>query len=57
LRILPADGIVMVENEGGRDQPKPRQKISSVIVQSGNKLRFSYHIDPPLRLSPYRLKG
>ena len=54
---LPADGLVIVEHEGGRDQPKPRQKISNVVIQGENKLRFNYHIDPPLRISSYRLKG
>ena len=57
IESLPVDGIAIVENEGGRDQPKPRQKISNVIVQGENKLHFNYHIDPPLRISRYRLKS
>ena len=55
---LPEGGISIVENErGGGDQPKPRQKISNVIVEGENKLHFDYHIDPPLRISLYRPKG
>jgi len=55
---LPEGGVAIVENErGGRDQPKPRQKISNVMVEGENKLHFQYHIDPPLRISLYRPKG
>jgi hypothetical protein len=55
---LPDAGVAIVENErGGRDQSKPRQKISKVIVAGENKLHFDYHIDPPLRISLYRPKG
>jgi hypothetical protein len=57
IESLPVAGIAIVENEGGRDQPKPRQKISNVIVRGENKLHFNYRIDPPLRISSYRLKG
>jgi hypothetical protein len=55
---LPEGGVAIVENErGGRDQPKPRQKISNVMVEGENKLHFQYHIDPPLRISLYRPKS
>jgi hypothetical protein len=44
-----------VENErGGRDQPKPRQKITNVVVKGENRMHFHYVIDPPLRISLYR---
>jgi hypothetical protein len=52
---LPKDGIAVVENErGGRDQPKPRQKITNVVVKGENRMHFHYVIDPPLRISLYR---
>ena len=51
-------GMVIVENErGGQDQPKPRQTISNVVVAGENRLHFTYHVDPPLRLGSYRAKG
>lgn len=50
--------MVIVENErGGQDQPKPRQTISNVVVAGENRLHFTYHVDPPLRLGSYRAKG
>ena len=55
---LPEGGIAVVANErGGRDQPKPRQTIGNVVVQGENRLHFTYHIDPPLRIELYRAKG
>ena len=55
LARLPEGGMAIVENErGGRDQPKPHQKISNVVERGENKLHFHYSIDPPLRLALYR---
>lgn len=55
---LPAGGIAVVANErGGKDQPKPRQTIGNVIVQGENRLHFTYHIDPALRIELYREKS
>lgn len=55
---LPEGGIAVVANErGGRDQPKPRQTIGNVVVEGENRLHFTYHVDPPLRLELYRAKG
>ena len=52
---LPEDGIAVVENErGGQDQPRPRQKIRTLVVDGENRLHFEYRIDPPLRISLYR---
>ena len=54
---LPDGGIALVANErGGRDQPKPRQTIGNVVVEGENRLHFTYHVDPPLRLELYRAK-
>ena len=55
---LPGGGIAVVANErGGRDQPKPRQAIGNVVVEGENRLHFTYHVDPPLRIELYRAKG
>lgn len=55
---LPEGGIAIVENErGGRDQPKPRQKISNVVEGAENKLHFVYTLEPPLRVALYRPNG
>ncbi|MDZ7780969.1 MAG: hypothetical protein U5R14_13700 [Gemmatimonadota bacterium] len=51
---LDEDEVLIVENEQGHDYPKTRQKISNVIVEGENRLRFSYSIAPPLRVSVYR---
>jgi len=52
---LPEGGIAVVENErGGRDQPKPRQKIGNVVERGENRLHFEYTVEPPLRISLYR---
>jgi hypothetical protein len=55
---LPDGGIAIVENErGGRDQPKPRQKIGNVVERGENRLHFEYSIDPPLRITLYAPRG
>jgi hypothetical protein len=55
---LPEGGIAVVENErGGRDQPKPRQKIGNVVERGENRLHFEYTIDPPLRITLYAPRG
>ena len=55
---LPEGGIAVIGNErGGRDQPKPRQTIGNVIVEGENRLHFTYHIDPALRIELYRAKS
>ena len=46
--------IAVVENEQGHDQPKTRQKISNVVVDGENRLRFHYTVSPPLRVSVHR---
>jgi len=46
--------ILVVENEQGHDYPKTRQKISNVIVEGENRLRFHYTLEPPLRVSVRR---
>lgn len=54
MATLPEGGIAVVENErGGRDQPKPRQTISNVVIKGENRLHFRYTVSPPLRLGLY----
>ena len=58
LARLPDGGIAVIENErSGRDQPKPRQKIGTVVERGENRLAFEYTIDPPLRVSLYAPRG
>ena len=55
---LPEDGVAIVENDrGGKDQPRPHQKIRTVVVNGENRLHFEYSIDPPLRIALYSKKG
>ncbi len=55
---LPEGGVAIVENErGGRDQPKPRQTITNVVVNGENRLHFQYRVDPALRIALYRPKA
>lgn len=51
---LAPGSILVVENEPGHDYPKTRQKISNVVVQGENRLRFHYTLAPPLRVAEYR---
>lgn len=51
---LDEDAVLVIENEPGHDHPKTRQKISNVIVEGENRLRFNYSIAPPLRVRVYR---
>jgi hypothetical protein len=51
---LEAGEILVVENEPGHDHPKTRQKISNVVVEGENRLRFHYTIAPPLRVGVHR---
>lgn len=54
LERLPAGGIMIVENESGHDYPKTRQETQNVVERGENKLRFSYTMSPPLRVTLYR---
>lgn len=46
--------IAVVENEQGHDYPKTRQKITNVVVEGENRMRFHYTVAPPLRVSLHR---
>ena len=45
--------ILVIENDSGRDWPKPRQRIRNVVVEGENRLYFEYTISPPLRMTVY----
>ena len=51
---LGADGLVLIENEAGRDYPKTRDRTTNTVVAGENRLHFSYEVDPPLKLTLYR---
>jgi hypothetical protein len=51
---LEPGAILVVENEQGHDYPKTRQKISNVVVEGENRLRFNYTLAPPLRVAVHR---
>ncbi|MDX1493911.1 MAG: hypothetical protein R3253_07635 [Longimicrobiales bacterium] len=51
---LPEGGILVVENENGRDYPRTHQETKNVVERGENKLRFEYSIDPALRVALYR---
>ena len=53
---LESGEILVVENEPGHDHPKTRQKISNVVEEGENRLRFHYTIAPPLRVSVHRAR-
>ncbi|MDX1568011.1 MAG: hypothetical protein R3223_09430 [Longimicrobiales bacterium] len=50
------DQVLVVENTA-EDYPKTRDKKKEVVVEGKNRLRFSWRIEPPLRLGIYRRKS
>ena len=46
--------VVVIESEQGRDHPKTREKQTTKVVGSDNRLYFQWTIDPPLRVGIYR---
>lgn len=54
---LEPDAILVVENDPGHDYPKTRQKISNIVVEGENRLRFNYTLAPPLRVAIHRPRG
>lgn len=54
---LEEGGILVVENESGRDYPRTRQETKNVVERGENKLRFHYSLDKPLRVALYRAKS
>lgn len=57
LERLPDGGILVVENESGHDYPRTHQETTNVVERGENKLRFTYTMGPPLRVSLYRPAG
>lgn len=57
LDRLEDGGILVVENENGRDYPRTHQETKNVVERGVNKLHFAYSVDPALRVALYRPKG
>lgn len=49
-----SDGLLVIESEAGKDYPKTRERTTTSVVGSENKLHFERTIDPPLRVAVYR---
>jgi len=49
--------LVVIESQQGVDYPKTREERSSVVVDGGNRLHFTWQIDPPLKVGLYRPVG
>lgn len=45
--------VLLVESEPGRDYPKLREKMSTIVIDGQNRLHFERTIDPPLRIGVY----
>lgn len=54
LERLPEGGILLVENESGRDYPRTHQETKNVVERGENRLRFEYTVGPALRVALYR---
>jgi hypothetical protein len=53
-----AEGEVLrIESEQGRDYPKTRGNQTTLVVGVENRLRFTYEIEPPLRVAVWRPKS
>ena len=46
--------VVVIESEQGKDYPKTREKTTTLVVGSENKLQFERYVEPPLRVAVYR---
>jgi hypothetical protein len=53
-RELGTDGVLVVENEAGKDYPRMHDVTSTIVVGNENRLHFRYTVDPPLRVSVHR---
>ena len=56
LESSAGDGVLVIENEQGKDYPKTREKQTTKVVGNDNRLFFQRSIDPPLRVGVYRLR-
>lgn len=54
---LEEGGILVVENENGKDYPRTRQETKTVPKRGENRLHFEYSMNTPLRVALYRKKG
>lgn len=49
--------VAVVESEPGVDYPKTRQDTRNVVVEGENRLHFTVHVSPPLRIGVYRRRA
>ncbi len=49
-----SDGVLLIESQAGVDYPKTRGQQTTIVVETENRLRFAYTIEPPLRLGSFR---
>lgn len=49
--------VLVVENADARDWPKTRQHTRNVVVAGENRLHFTYHMAPALRVGVYRRRA
>lgn len=54
LEGLGDDEVAVVESEAGVDWPKTRQDTHNVVIEGENRLHFTVHVAPPLRIGVYR---
>jgi hypothetical protein len=54
---LEPDCVVVIENKGGPEYPKTRQRTRNVVVDGENRLHFLYTVAPGLRAGVYRKRG
>ncbi len=46
--------VLLVENESGPDHPKTRDTTTTIREPLGERLHFTYRIEPALRIGVYR---
>jgi hypothetical protein len=50
-------GVLVVENEPGRDPARTVGRQTTRVVGTENRYHFHYTVDPPLRVGVYRRRG
>jgi hypothetical protein len=50
---LKPGAVAFIQSEMGKDYPKLREKQTTVIVGTENRLHFARYIEPPLRIGIY----
>jgi hypothetical protein len=53
LAGLKPGAVAFIESEMGKDYPKLREKQTTTVVGTENRLHFARYIEPPLRIGIY----